>query len=279
MKKYFLACLLLLLSVWQPVFGANPQKMLKTFSDSLRFSKDWQIRAAYNDSFKLLLGNLLSEEKPFSLSLDSVSKTISVLNSTDGRMRVITWIYVNDREEFFNYGVVLYRKRPGAAESVFWLSKLNGTDKDSLYADYGEDEWPDALYYQMYDFKKKGRTYYCVLGLNGLNSFCNRKIIDVLWVENDELHIGAPVFYKSEQDHTPQCRVYFEYADQSSMTLRFEKTEKMITYSNLVPSQQVLTGRKQYYIPDGRIDYYKLRRKGKWVRYEGLAEFDLPGNP
>ena len=119
-----------------------------------------------------------------------------------------------------------------------------------------------------------------MLGFDGKTSFDNRKIIDVLWVDKaGELHIGAPVFYNSETDYTPQYRVYFEYADQSTMVLRFESESKMLTYSNLVPSNPEKTGLRQYYIPDGRIDYYLLKRKGKWIRYDGLQEFDMPGNP
>jgi hypothetical protein len=72
--------------------------------------------------------------------------------------------------------------------------------------------------------------------------------------------------------------VFFDYADQSSMLLRFEVSEKIITYSNLVPSNPEKTGKREYYIPDGRIDFYELKKKGKWIRYEGLQEFDLPGN-
>lgn len=253
--------------------------LLKKYSDSLRFNRIDSIRSKYNDSFKNLLKDLMLDEHPFSVSLDSITNTVSVLNSDDEHMRVISWVYINDKEEYENNCVVLFRKKRGGDEQVFWLKDHMEPKSDSLYEDYNEEFWPGALYYQLYHFTKKGKDYYCVLGLNGKNSFCNRKLIDVLWVDKTgELHIGAPVFYSSERDYTPQYRVFFDYADQSSMLLRFEPSEKIITYSNLVPSNPEKTGKREYYIPDGRIDFYELKKKGKWIRHEGLQEFDLPGN-
>ncbi len=253
--------------------------LLKRYSDSLRFCKVDSGRYMYNDSFTRTLKALIDEDNAFDLNLDSIKNTISVMMSDDRKMRVISWVYINDREEYANHCVVLYRKKENAKANVFWLRDQIEPKTDSLYTDYPAEFWPGALYYQMYHFTKKGKDYYCVLGLNGMSSFKNRKIIDVLWVDKEnELHIGAPVFYSSERDYTPQYRVFFDFADASSMLLRFEPDKKMITYSNLVPSNAEKIGMRQYYIPDGRIDYYKLRKKGKWVKYEGLTEFDMLGN-
>ncbi len=260
-------------------YAQDPMHLLKKYSDSLRYCKIEGLRFTYNDSFKQLLKSVIEEENAFDVELDSIKQTVSVLLSDDKKMKVISWVYVNDKEEYNNYCVVLYRKKSGATTNTYWLQDKIEANTDSLYTDYPVDFWPGALYYQMYDFKKKGKDYYCVLGLNGKNSFNNRKVIDVLWVDKEgELHIGAPVFYSSDKDYTPQYRVFFDYADASTMLLRFEKDKKMITFSNLVPSNPEKTGLRQYYIPDGRIDYYMLKKKGKWIRYEGLTEFDMMGN-
>lgn len=271
----FLICFLAQHLQGQEVYEAD----LKKYSDSLRFSKTESVRIEYNDSFKDLLNTLFQDDEPFKIRLDSASSKVSVLNSDDGKMRIVSWVLINDKEEYFNHCVVLYRKKAGSTERVFWLKDNMEAGSDSLYEDYNQDFWPGALYYQVHQFKKNRKQYYCVLGLDGKNSFSNRKVIDVLWVDKSgELHIGAPVFYSSKTDYTPQYRVFFEYADQSTMLLRFEKEEKMITFSNLVPSQPDKTGRRQYYIPDGRIDFYRLSKKGKWIKFEGLEQFDLPGN-
>lgn len=255
---------------------ANP--LLKRYSDSLRFCKNETLRYQYNDSFKQLLHQLLEVDQAYDINLDSIKKTISVLESDDKKLKVITWVYTNDLEEYTNYGVVLFQKRAGDETKVFWLKDYIDNRTDSMYEDFGNDNWPGALYYQLYQFKKKKKDYYCVLGFNGKSSFMNRKVIDVLWFDKEgELHIGAPVFHKSEADYTPQYRVFFDHADQTSMVLRFEPTKKLITFSNLVPSNPQMIGQRQYYIPDGRIDYYQLNKKGKWIRFEGLTEFDLMG--
>lgn len=255
----------------------NPS--LKIYADSLRFSKSEQARALYNDSFSALLQSQAEEEDGFDMVLDSIKHTISVLVSEDGKMKVVSWVYITDEHEYYNHCLVLFRQKPSKPHKTYWLRDFIEPRSDSLYEDFTVDFWPGALYYQMYQFKKKRKTYYCVLGLDGKNSFSNRKVIDVLWVDkDDELHIGAPVFYSSEIDYTPQYRVFFEYADESTMLLRFEPTKKYITYSNLVPTSPEKMGMYQYYVPDGRIDYYALKRKGKWIKQEGLMDFDFPGN-
>lgn len=275
-NKIPLACLLFLSL---NAFSQSQENLLKKYSDTLRYSKSELQRKNANDSFSSLLKELAGAEDGFSLPYDSLLKTVSVLHSEDGRMKVISWVFVNDQEEYFNHCLVLYRSKPSKEHQVYWLNDKIDSRADSLYEDFGPDRWPGALYYQMYDFNIKKRHYYCVLGFDGKNSFNNRKIIDVLWVDKDnELHIGAPVFYQSEKDYTPQYRVFFEYADQTTMLLRFEKEQKLITFSNLVPNQPANKGQTQYYIPDGRIDTYQLRKKGRWVYFKGLEEFEFRGN-
>lgn len=253
--------------------------LLKKYSDSLRFCKVDSVRKIYNDSFSVLLKNIAESDEGFDLNTDSIFSTISVLKSPDGKMKVFSWVYINDKEEYFNHCLVMYRSKPNREHLVFWLNDRIDARADSVYDEFGPDQWPGALYYQMYQFKVKNTTMYCVLGFDGKNSFNNRKIIDVLWVDKDrELHIGAPVFFASERDYSPKYRVFFEYADQTTMLLRFEMEMKLITFSNLVPSSPDKLGLKQYYIPDGRIDTYQLKKKGKWVYTQGLEEFEFKGN-
>jgi hypothetical protein len=164
----------------------NNAELLKRYSDSLRFGKTEEFRSRYNDSFKQLLKTSLDEDNAFDINLDSISKTVSVMLSEDAKMRVISWVYINDREEYTNHCVVYHRKKTGSRASIYWLEDRILPKSDSLYTDFPPDLWPGALYYQMYHFKRKGKDYYCVLGLNGKNSFSNRKIIDVLWVDKDD---------------------------------------------------------------------------------------------
>lgn len=279
MKSIVLLTFVLLLNFTQVVAQvADESKMivLQKYSDTIRFSRIESQRIKYNDSFKIMLNDVLLDIDPIKQDWSAINNTISVLESDDKKMKLLSWVLVNDREEFVNHCVVFYKKKSSAETNVYWLNEKSLAKTDSLYEVYPNDIWPSALYYQMYHFKKKRKDYYCVLGLNGENSAINQKIIDVLWVDKDnEIQIGAPVFYSSDKDYTPQYRVFFEYADQGSMTLRFEKEMKLITFTNLVPSNYEKLGSKQYYIPDGRIDFYRLTKKGKWIKYENLEDFDF----
>ncbi len=257
------------------VKAQDEQLKLKVYSDSLRFCKVEASRYAYNDSFKQLLSDYLSLTNDFK-NLDTVRNTISVLLSPDQKCRVISWVYISDKEEYTNHCVVQYKRNKNAELVTNWLTDFTTPLDDSVYNEFTATEWPGALYYQIYESKRKGVKYYILLGLNGQNSFSNQKIIDVFWFDkNEELHIGAPLFYDSKKDYTPRYRVYFNYADQGSCLLRFEPKAKIITFTHLVPSNPSALGLNEYYIPDGRIDYYKLTRKGKWIKYEDLSKFDF----
>lgn len=252
----------------------NP--LFKKYSDSLRYCKLEQNRSIYNDSFVQLLKTEINDENAFQVNLDSVKNTVSVLYSPDQKLKIISWVFVNDKEEYTNHCLVLYRKKLNSESQVIWLKNKAQQAKSYLYDDLLSDEWVGALYYQMYQIKKKKKDYYIVLGLDGMSSFMNKKVIDVIWFDKDgELHLGAPMFHESEVDFTPQYRVVYEFADASTMLLRFETEgkEKLITFSNLVPSNQGALGLRQYYIPDGRIDYYKLNKKKKWIKYIESNEF------
>ncbi len=115
-----------------------------------------------------------------------------------------------------------------------------------------------------------------MLGFDGQTSFSDKKVIEVMWFDkNEELHFGAPFFHENERDFTPQFRVIYEYGNNAGMKLRFEIKEKYITFSNLVASNQSAKGLRQYYIPDGRIDYYVLNKKKKWIKKTDLINFQF----
>ena len=85
----------------------NP--LLKKYADSLRYCKIDTLKYQYNDSFKTLLKSILDEDNAFDYNLDSIKNTISVLESLDKKVKCITWVMTNEREEFTNFGVVVFR--------------------------------------------------------------------------------------------------------------------------------------------------------------------------
>lgn len=274
MFKYICFLVFMVLNFSIKAQDYNP--LFKKYSDSLRYCKDEQKRLIYNDSFIALLKLEVNDENAFQVNFDSIKNTVSVLYSEDQKLKLISWVYVNDKQEYTNHCLVLYRKKINSESQVIWLKNKAQQAKSYLYDDLISDEWVGALYYQIFQIKKKKKDYYIVLGLDGMTSFMNKKVIDVIWFDKDgELHLGAPLFHESDADFTPQFRVVYEFADASTMLLRFETEtkDKIITFSNLVPSNQGALGLRQYYIPDGRIDYYKLNKKKKWVKYIESNEF------
>src|SRR5688572_28800920 len=135
-KLFFLCSLLIGGSLFAQSYTEDISR-LKIYSDSIRNSGSDDVkRTLYSDSFVLLMKEVMDTEDPFSVSLDSLKHVLSVLDDKDGKVRVITWMIANSREEYTNYGVVLYRKSKRSDAKVFWLKDYIEQGIDSLYNDF-----------------------------------------------------------------------------------------------------------------------------------------------
>ena len=150
---------------------------------------------------------------------------------------------------------------------IFGLYDSSNFVNNPSYATLDNRHWMGALYYQIHTFKHKKKTQYLLLGWDGEDAKLNKKIIDVLWFDDaGQPKFGAPVF---DNDGDIQSRMIFTFAEEAVMSLRYEKDENIIVFSNSIPPNPMQKGMFQYYLPDGTYDFFKLQ-KGFWVRYEYL---------
>ena len=124
-----------------------------------------------------------------------------------------------------------------------------------------DKNWFGALYFNIILKKHSGRKYYTLLAYDLNNLLTRKKIIDVLYFdENNMPHFGAPVF---KNDEVLINRVIFEYSASVVMSLNYFKKKKMIIYDHLSPSDPSYNGQYQFYGPDLSYDAY-IFKKGKW---------------
>ncbi|MBL4623749.1 MAG: hypothetical protein JKY42_01190 [Flavobacteriales bacterium] len=122
--------------------------------------------------------------------------------------------------------------------------------------------WYGALYSEIIVVKKKGKTYYTLLGWDGNNEFTTKKIIEVLYFTSaNNPKFGAQLFKLSKG--SPR-RIIFEYSEEATMSLKWEEKRKQIVFDHLSPSEEDLIGVRQYYVPDMSFDALELQ-KGTWV--------------
>ena len=192
-------------------------------------------------------------------------KTVSILKPTDKAFRLFTWNLLLDSGKYMYFGALQMNNEDSLV--LFGLYDSADYVKDPLYETFDHRHWIGALYYQIHDYKYKRQNYYLLFGWDGEDEKSNKKVIDILWFdENGKPKFGAPFFAIGEE---LQHRMIFEFADQAVLLCRYDPNEGVVVYANTVPPSPYLTDRYEYYLPDGSYLYLKYQ-KGFWVQYDDL---------
>lgn len=212
-------------------------------------------------------------------------KNISVLTAPDNTFRIITWNLALNNETFRNYGVIQlnpdYIKKVKDTTNLrpyYPLIDKSEKIKNALDTTVTNEHWFGALYYKMEAVTFKKQTYYTLLGWDGNTAMSNKKLVEVLYFENNTPMFGAPVFdLKDTRYKKPLSRLVFEYNNSANMVLRFESSPKMLVQENVAPTRPQDHGHPETYVPDGSYDFYKFNKKnGHWEKQPGmLKEFDM----
>lgn len=194
--------------------------------------------------------NILQDNASFWYPFDSLTY-VGKIYSPDSLLRIYTWNFPNPDGTHLYFGFIQQRIVP-VGNILLFEFKHDLTSLSSIQNKVITSEnWYGALYYDIIPVKIKNKTYYTLLGLD-LNTFLtNRKIIDILFFENGEMKLGAPVFQLGK---VIQHRVIFEYSSRAVMSLKYNKNRKMIIHDHLSPFQPRYKGQYQYYGPDFSYD-------------------------
>ena len=194
-------------------------------------------------------------------------KTVSTLRPDDDKFRIFTWNLILDSGKYMYFGAIQMNTSDSLV--LFGLYDSSDYNRDLIYGQFDHRHWVGALYYQVHHYKWKKQDYYIMFGWDGQDAKTNRKVVDVLWFDEE----GNPQFGKEifNFDGDVQARMIFDFSDQTAMLLRYDKNEKAIVFANLVPINPLLEGRYENYVPDGTYDYLKFER-GVWKRHLMMFE-------
>jgi hypothetical protein len=188
-------------------------------------------------------------------------KTVSILKPKDEKFRIFTWNLLLDSNRYIYFGAIQMNTDTDSL-ILFGLHDSSDKIKNPEFEVLDNRHWIGALYYQVHEFKQKGDTYYMLFGWDGDDAKINKKVVDILWFdENDKPQFGAP-FFLIDDDF--QNRLIFEFADYAVMLCRYDDNEKAIVYANMIPPNPLQAGRYEYYIPDGTYNFLKFT-KGFWI--------------
>ncbi len=217
----------------------------------------------------------------------------SVLTSPDGRLRLFTWAVIRDNGEFECFGVAHYYDEK---EEEFVHVILNDKSDEILNREESvltPDQWLGAVYQDIIQVATNDRTYYTLLGWNGVDNLTERKIIEPVSIRGGRLQFGAPLFRRERNLR----RIVLEYANEAMVNLSYEtqfvqeverkrekvkgtnryrtveKTrehqERMIIFDEIEPQVPGMEGLFQYYVPSGTEIAYAFV-DGKWELRKGV---------
>ena len=219
-------------------------------------------------------------------------KVASVLTSPDGLLRIFTWAVVRDNGEFECFGAIQYYND---REEEYQYSLLNDKSEEIMNREESlltPANWLGAVYQELIQTSHAGKTYYTLLGWNGVDNLTERKIIEPVILRGGTPQFGAPLFRRERNLR----RVVLEYRNDAMVSLSYEEQfveeverervkvkgtnryrtvekrkqhkEKMIIFDEVEPQVQGMEGLFQYYIPSGLELAYAFV-DGKWELRNG----------
>jgi len=266
MKKIFFLTLFSILTI--SVFSQKVSKQLiaeyedtlKVMAHTIMNGENQAVKTEANNAFISTLQEVLQFERSFNYPFDSL-KTISIKTSSDSKIRIYTWLLRKDNGNYQYFGFVHYKNKSKKRYEIITLNDNSENIRRPENEQLDNNNWYGALYYDIIYIKKKGRTYYTLLGWDGNNDISTKKIIDVMYFSGREkIKFGASIFKKGK---TTTKRFIIEYNATSTISVRYEEKEKRIIFDHLMPMRKDLEGLHEYYIPDGTYNAMKYTN-GKW---------------
>lgn len=249
------------------LFSSEIDSLNKYGKEIIESSTDEQ-KAAANTKFKAILEEVLANNASFDADFSKVEK-ISVLKAH--QLKVYNWTLPHTDGTYTYFAFTQFKTADEKVIVTELIDKSAELDKLETKT-FTANTWFGALYYEIIHDKKIGEDYYTVLGWDGNNLMTNKKVIDVIVVDNKgNIKLGAPIF---KMEKRTQRRVIFEYSKNASMSLKYHPKQQQIIFDFLVPSSSRVKGIYEYYGPAlDTFDALTLN-KNKWV-YEKDVKIQL----
>ena len=263
MRKRFLAIMALI--AWSVAAIAQDKSLMADYQSQLQalFEEVYNAptdnqRYSANESAIQLLTEALGEENSFRWEWD-FGKRVSVLTAPDKKFRIFTWPVVNDEGDFECFGIVQALDEKKNEYQLFLLSDKSDEIINRQEEVLSHDRWMGAVYQELVTTTYEGKSYYTLLGWNGVGFLTQRKIIEPISFKSGH---AQPIFgqnlFRKERNLR---RVVLEYTHDAMVNLRYE--EQFVRNVERVRAKR--TGTSQRYSRQGPPPRGKGRkgRKGK----------------
>ncbi len=247
---------------------------LKELAKVIMQNQKIEEREAASEKFMEGLVAALNLEGGFDYSFDSLFN-ISKIYPADSTFRIMTWqMYIN-KDEYKYFGLI---QTNGETSKIHILEDYSSRMKRVKELELTANNWYGALYYNMREFKSKGKKMYLLFGFDAFEFFEKRKVIEVLsFDENGEPVFGAPVIQYPHQSRNqePVMKTYhrfvINYSAEASISLNYNEDLEMVIFDHLIAMGSNFPNIPYVMVPDGSYEGLKLK-KGKWVYVEKIFD-------
>ena len=278
MKKpfFFLLFLFVFVAADAQVHKIAPPdlKMLRKKEDSLKqFVKNVMVdsftagRMRSDSQFVKTLVRSLKIKNSFYFPFDSVTG-IGKLYAPDSSFRIITWQLSFDDYYCRQRGAIQFRTPDGSLRLVPLRDYSEFAD-DPMDSVRSKDNWIGAVYYNIIQTKYNSKNYYTLFGFDANGVRSNKKWIEVLTFDNNQMPVFGGRFFSFEKDSAkkaPQYRYSIEYKKDASTTVNYDPDLKMILVDHLV-SESNEDDLPYTFVPDGDYEGFKWEN-GKWLHVD-----------
>ena len=189
---------------------------------------------------------------------------IGKLSSDDGMIKVFSWLYQVDMNDY-RYSAFIQVSERGEPE-IFKISPASGEHVHDNDFEQEVDHWDGKIYYDLVTKKHRRKVFYTLIGADMNNTKTSLKTIEVMMLQR-----GKPVFLEDQFliEGNMQDRVVLEYSADLAASVRYNEAMDMIVYDHLVPLHPIYSGNYQFYGPDGSYDGLKFT-EGVWMLEEDI---------
>jgi hypothetical protein len=244
------------------------EKQLFFYGDVMVNAMEPINRIQAGETFYDLFSDYLEATNVFNSALEQF-KTISVLAAEDKSFKLISWQLEREERHAMYFGYVIF---PDG--KYVELKDNNELSKSSANLTIIPEEWYGALYYNLMPLDK---NKYLVFGYNSDDTFENKKLADVLTVQDRNVSFGDDLFEDALNPGLYNNRIVLTYASDASVNLNYNPGMKMIVFDHLIARMGKLPGQGPTFIPDGTYEGFKWH-EGKWQYVEKLFNHSYGDN-
>lgn len=265
--------LFFIISFWTYTLQAQSESDFVFFESRLQTLAN-KILTARNDSLKDEANKLLIEDieevlllrGSFNYTFDNLDK-LSVLTSPDKKFKIFNWVVPKENGNFEYYAYLQFYKKRKKELYFIKLNDISSFIEDEQYKMFTEGDWFGALYSNIVHTKFEKQNYYTFLGWDGNNSSTTKRIIDILYFdENEEPIFGAPII---KMNDGTRHRMVLEYSKNTSTNMDYDKNKEYIIFDHLEPLEGAQKGMYEFYVPSLSYDGLTFKN-GKWRFVEDI---------